>query len=660
MKLKPRLLALFALVLVLLPASVSQAQAQDQVTNSVLYLPLVIESDSSANASTTEIPSEDTPDTWVSYTASDLHISLAYPPNWRLEVPEAVSRIVPTDLPPGVPVPNIQLSGRQLHLSLVAPDDHPLAGNKIDILADSYEIEPGMDLAVWGEMRTQVDARPVAALVPVTEHAVELQPHQAGEQILHAHFEMYQDEIQPQVIWFTQGRIVYVLNAYTHDDEMTAMLRNIASTITVVSSAPTRLKELRGSDKEPTSLQEQLDTIYQHDRLPEPPGSCSVACRDAKSAPSAYADKERNEIVAASTNVTGWPHHALPSDWWNPVFAPLTSPYKFDVNCGSPYHNHLVGEEFTLDIAAWQYTSVLAGYNATVLASGWDNTGFGWNVKLTSTVSNIADETRYYIHHYAHLNEDPGHSVNDYINRAGWVGRVGGSGGPNNQGVDVHLHFTVRYPGYWDSNLNQYVAHGVDATPLLGFTPDLDYPSNFATCGVIESWASAPVIIESVAFSQRNQPRMGHNWFCYANTGHTNECYMRSMPNSGAGYNVPSNPTYPLNSPEVIYSPYFSTTGQFRVWVCGYYSSNADDSLHVGIDNTVSNTSKDAITTNSSSWAWVSKQYPSLNNVTVSVNSVGNHNVNIWMREDGTRYDRFLLVKNQSYNPNGKIVCGGY
>lgn len=112
------------------------------------------------------------------------------------------------------------------------------------------------------------------------------------------------------------------------------------------------------------------------------------------------------------------------SQWDVPVYGNWT------VNCGSPYHTN--GASHSADIAAYQYTDVVAARGGSVLFSGWDNSGYGNLIKL---------DTSGYYHYYAHLQSiHSGNFTNGwYAAKDVHIGDVGGTGD-----VPVHLHFHVQ------------------------------------------------------------------------------------------------------------------------------------------------------------------------------------------------------------------------
>lgn len=256
----------------------------------------------------------------------------------------------------------------------------------------------------------------------------------------------------------------------------------------------------------------------------------------------------------------------------------------------------------------------------------------------------MAAESRTYYHAYAHLNSR-NVSVGQTVSQGALIGYSGKTTG-NSTTVGEHLHFHIRDGSYYP----------VDATPVLGFTPNLSYPSAYAPCGRIERYDVAPQIIESVAFTARIQPRSNHSWWC-VNTigGATNECYMESAPNNGTSITS----SYASSSPEMRYSTYLippANPTTHYVWVCGYGGSSSDDSLHMGVGNNALS-SLSNMNGFGASWYWRSER--SSQRPTFS-GGLGSATVNVWMREDGMRIGRILTTTSSSYNPNNNIRCGSY
>jgi len=130
-----------------------------------------------------------------------------------------------------------------------------------------------------------------------------------------------------------------------------------------------------------------------------------------------------------------------------------------------------------------------------------------------------------------------------------------------------------------------------------------------------------------------------HAWA--ANTDHAGfagESAMQALPNTGSS--ITANIT--VSSPALNYRVVLTTAGVFNFWIRGWAESEADDSLHIGVDGQVLQTLNYSQT---GEWMWRSRQ--------VHIPSPGAHEINVWMREDGVFLDRILLATNLSFTPTG-------
>ncbi len=84
-------------------------------------------------------------------------------------------------------------------------------------------------------------------------------------------------------------------------------------------------------------------------------------------------------------------------------------------------------------------------------------------------------------------------------------------------------------------------------------------------------------------------------------------------------------------------------------------SSSKDDSIHAGIngiENTTSNRIK--IDKPCSSFKWSKKRFGRAPDASFIVPSSGVHEINLWMREDGSRVDKILLTQSSGFTPSGE------
>ena len=159
---------------------------------------------------------------------------------------------------------------------------------------------------------------------------------------------------------------------------------------------------------------------------------------------------------------------ALGTNWWSPVLKLNGSPRS--ARCDKLVHSLHQGEYDALDIPMTVGSGVYAAAAGTVAISGWDNSGFGFLVKLIRS-DNLSS-------YYAHLSAISGLAyVGAGIVRGAYVGNSGNTGtttGP-------HLHFHVQIGQYVDSPSTP-----VDLTGMVGFAPNGYYPSaNLNSNGVV-------------------------------------------------------------------------------------------------------------------------------------------------------------------------------
>jgi hypothetical protein len=152
--------------------------------------------------------------------------------------------------------------------------------------------------------------------------------------------------------------------------------------------------------------------------------------------------------------------------------------------------------------------------------------------------------------------------------------------------------------------------------------------------------AGGQVVVEAEHYYALT-PRSGKAWsVATATAGYAGSGYMLATPNTG----VSTDTGYATTAPEVVYQIQFATPGTYYVWLRGQKPTGADDSVHVGIDATAVTTG-DRLSSFVAGWSW-SKATLDGPDATVVVAAAGLHTFHLWMREDGTPIDRFLLTTN--------------
>ena len=138
-----------------------------------------------------------------------------------------------------------------------------------------------------------------------------------------------------------------------------------------------------------------------------------------------------------------------------------------------------------------------------------------------------------------------------------------------------------------------------------------------------------------------------HDWQTQtAQAGYEGTGYSRALPDIGARYEE----TETALSPSLSWPIYNETAGSYSIWVRGMAPDAGGDSLHVGLDGGTPSTAAD-LTGFTNEWSW-SRVTPA-GNATVDLTTTGEHTLEAWMREDGLRVDRVLLVTDTNYLPTG-------
>ncbi len=144
--------------------------------------------------------------------------------------------------------------------------------------------------------------------------------------------------------------------------------------------------------------------------------------------------------------------------------------------------------------------------------------------------------------------------------------------------------------------------------------------------------------------------RSSKNWELRTNQGgFSGTGYMESRPNTGVSFNT----GYTTNSPELIYQVNFTNPGTYFVWLRGCGSDSGNDSAHAGANGAVNTTAnRMQLTNNCSSFVWTKARMRGAPDASVTVGS-GFQEINLWMREDGSRIDKILLTTNSGFTPSG-------
>lgn len=144
-------------------------------------------------------------------------------------------------------------------------------------------------------------------------------------------------------------------------------------------------------------------------------------------------------------------------------------------------------------------------------------------------------------------------------------------------------------------------------------------------------------------------PRNGQSWMTRtAVMGYQGNSYLQALPDRNRLYAT----DYITSSPELQFEVNFATAGTYTVWVYGSALNARADSVHVGL-NGQANPSSQAITGfRPRQWSW-SSQTEAGTPATLTIPAPGLYTLNIWVREDGFRFDRLVLTTNTGFVPTG-------
>jgi regulation of enolase protein 1 (concanavalin A-like superfamily) len=170
-----------------------------------------------------------------------------------------------------------------------------------------------------------------------------------------------------------------------------------------------------------------------------------------------------------------------------------------------------------------------------------------------------------------------------------------------------------------------------------------------------DSGADGLLVLEAEHYSSKADSADGHTWtLVHDPAGFSGSGAMQALPN--AGLNVQNDITI---SPHMDFNVKFTKTGTHYIWVRGVGDSggaSADDSVHVGLDGVLFDTSRRISGfTSGAGYVWTSSRV----DATVDIGparfdvAAGEHVINVWMREDGLIVDKILLTTNPNYIPTG-------
>lgn len=140
----------------------------------------------------------------------------------------------------------------------------------------------------------------------------------------------------------------------------------------------------------------------------------------------------------------------------------------------------------------------------------------------------------------------------------------------------------------------------------------------------------------------------GHTWSLISDGGASSGFGLQATPNTGLNVGTA------LNGPRRDYAIQFTTSGTYYGWVRMSGANGSDDSLHVGMEGLSATFGGQGVTLTSgergAGWVWKQVRSPE-GRVGWGILAGETWDFNLWMREDGTKVDKFILTTDDSFVP---------
>ena len=151
--------------------------------------------------------------------------------------------------------------------------------------------------------------------------------------------------------------------------------------------------------------------------------------------------------------------------------------------------------------------------------------------------------------------------------------------------------------------------------------------------------------IEAESFTNQG-PNSGRTWQSQSNpnAGFSGTGTLITLPD--ARLSITTN--YAATSPRLDAQIQINTPGTYKVWVRGRGPGGGSNSVHVGVNNAEVGSAANIGFAAGNAYAW------SDGADTLTFSQAGPYTLNVWMREDGSVFDKIEIVLNTtSYTPSG-------
>jgi hypothetical protein len=160
--------------------------------------------------------------------------------------------------------------------------------------------------------------------------------------------------------------------------------------------------------------------------------------------------------------------------------------------------------------------------------------------------------------------------------------------------------------------------------------------------------ADGIVCIEAEHFAGRTEAG-GHAWTpTQEPAGFQGEGAMSATPNDGGLFKT----DYAAKSPKLEYRIEFARAGPHFLWVRAAADTDADNSVHAGLDGDPLPSLCGIAWSATKKWVWANKRTDG-KLATFTVAAPGIHTFQLWVREDGAAIDRFVITSDPKWTPKG-------
>jgi len=171
-------------------------------------------------------------------------------------------------------------------------------------------------------------------------------------------------------------------------------------------------------------------------------------------------------------------------------------------------------------------------------------------------------------------------------------------------------------------------------------------------------WAKSgqALSVESESFMGSAQDSLGRGWaVASGGSDYSGDDYLWVGPNGSQI--ITSN--IAATSPRLDFKAYFDVPGTYYLWVRGTGSDTGADSIHGGLDGAALSSSINIGNFSLTAPSWSNTNISGAV-VKITIATAGEHTVNFWMREDGFRFDKFILTQDGAFVPTsvGPVESG--